>query len=579
MHRIVESHLNYFVNRFGILGERDKQFESFLNFSIFRQFCLNNVEPDSLRYDGDDPGIDGIMIFVGDEYVGSPDEVREAFSGRKRDIEVHIVFTQAKTSEKWEKGEINKFQSAVQDFLSGEPEYPQDEYVKNQRHVFDEILNHVGKIKEGKPHGHFFFCTTAPSTNAREILAAERALTNSVKKTGLFLSIEVGLLDRDRLISLWNATSGSIETKLPILGNTSFIKAPGITQAYVATCRVSDFIKCILSDEKGKLRQSIFDQNVRDFLGKDSEINSEMATTLEDRKKQIRFGILNNGVTIISPDVRLSGFELTIKDFQIVNGCQTSNVLFEHSNLIESDTTLMLKIVETSDKDVVDDIVRSTNRQAKVNEDQFLSTLDCARKIEKYFEIRGRDFDHRLYFERRTNQYASHQDVKAIRVFDIRELSRCFSSMFLDKPDVSSRYPNKLTKVSTANIFNRDYQEDLYYISAFTLYRIKLFISSGRIPSKYGKLRWHILMAIKYYILGKDIPEFNSKKIEACCGSIERFVSSNDEAVVKLISRLSSSLVDIETINSDNLKSNSLVQSIKEKALVFKKDNPLKTKI
>ena len=91
-----------------------------------------------------------------------------------------------------------------------------------------------------------------------------------------------------------------------------------------------------------------------------------MAATLRDGLKQKRFGILNNGITIISPDVRITGFDIFLRDFQIVNGCQTSNVLFEHRNSVTEDATLMLKVVETSDLAVVDDIVRSTNRQSKV---------------------------------------------------------------------------------------------------------------------------------------------------------------------------------------------------------------------
>src|SRR3546814_2899751 len=99
----------------------------------------------------------------------------------------------------------------------------------------------------------------------------------------------------------------------------------------------------------------------------------------------------------------------------------------------------MLKVVETSDLAVVDDIVKSTNRQAKVEEDQFLATLDAVKAIERYFDARGAEEEYRLYFERRKNQFALHEDVKAIRVFDIKEIARCVAAMFLDKPDKIGR--------------------------------------------------------------------------------------------------------------------------------------------
>ena len=75
---------------------------------------------------------------------------------------------------------------------------------------------------------------------------------------------------------------------------------------------------------------------------------------------------------------------------------------------IEDDPTIMLKLIETSDPAVVDDIVPSTNRQAKIDEHQFLATLDAVMALDRYFDARGADDEVRLYFERRTNEF-SHQ--------------------------------------------------------------------------------------------------------------------------------------------------------------------------
>src|SRR5690606_19754952 len=111
--------------------------------------------------------------------------------------------------------------------------------------------------------------------------------------------------------------------------------------------RAQEFNDKILVDQNGRLRQRIFEDNVRDFLGSESEVNKEMTDTLHDENKQKRFGILNNGITMISPDVRVGGLEIAIRDFQIVNGCQTSNVLFENRDAIDENATIMLKLIET----------------------------------------------------------------------------------------------------------------------------------------------------------------------------------------------------------------------------------------
>ena len=110
MHRVAKAHLEDFVTKYDVDGKETKQFETFLNYVIFRTHCAENVDPRDLVYDGDDPGIDGVMIFIDDGYVSSVDEVEEAMKGRRRDTDVTVVFTQAKTSKSWSKAEINVFE-------------------------------------------------------------------------------------------------------------------------------------------------------------------------------------------------------------------------------------------------------------------------------------------------------------------------------------------------------------------------------------------------------------------------------------------------------------------------------------
>lgn len=238
----------------------------------------------------------------------------------------------------------------------------------------------------------------------------------------------------------------------------------------------------------------------------------------------------------------------------------------------------MLKVVETSDASVVDDIVRSTNRQAKVEEDQFLATLDAVKGLERYFDARGADEEYRLYFERRKNQFSSHENAKAIRIFDIKEIARCVAAMFLDKPEIASRYPNRLTGELKASVFDRSYVEEVHHVSAYTLYRVRLLISNKKIDARYSKLRWHIIMAIKYYVCGADVPALNSKKIKAACTAIENFVSGNGDDTVNTIKNLCSIIVDIDDMNRDKLKGSSLVLDVKAKALAARVSDAAKSK-
>jgi hypothetical protein len=565
MHRVVKAHLADFQKKFEVSDQESKQFEAFVNY-VVRSLSADAVDPKDLIYEGDDPGIDGILIFIDDSYVSSVDEVEDAFSGRRRDADATVVFTQAKTPESWSKSEINTFESAINDFLSDKHAYPHSEWMTNYREVFNAVLSNVGKIRDGKPRAHIYFASTARKSEDREILGAQAALKASVVDTGLFSDVQVLLADRDMIVEMWKASEGQVEATLRVIGSAAFPKAPGIEEGYVVTVKAKDFIEQVLIDKNDKLRQRIFEENVRDFIGLEGEVNAEIADTLKDGLKQKRFGILNNGITIISPDVKVAGVDIYLRDFQIVNGCQTSNVLFENRGSVTDDATLMLKVVETSDPAVVDDIVRSTNRQAKVEEHQFLATLDAVKAIERYFDARGAEEEYRLYFERRKDQFSVHENVKPIRVFDIKEIARCVGAMFLDKPDIASRYPNRLTSEMRASVFDRSYREEIYHVAAYTLYRIKLLIGNKRIDGRYSKLRWHIMMAIKYYVCGDNIPSLGSSKIKRTCSDVEKFVSGNDDETVKAIRDLCASIVDINDIPRDKLRASSLVPDVRAKA-------------
>lgn len=400
-------------------------------------------------------------------------------------------------------------------------------------------------------------------------MAAFDVLKNNIESKGFFSEVKSIPLDRDQILNLWNAADGPVEASLTTIGVAAFPRSPGIEESYVATVRAAEFVEKILKGENGNIRQRIFDENVRDFIGADNGVNVEISGTISDSNRQRRFGILNNGVTIISSDVRVQGTELFLRDFQIVNGCQTSNILYENKEKIQPEATLTLKVVETSDSSLIDEIVRSTNRQTKVKDDQFLATLDCVKAIEKYFDARGAEEEYRLYFERRMNQFYN-DDIPAIRIFDITEIARCVGAMFLDRPELASRYPNRLTGELQGTVFKKENVEDIYYTAAYALYRLKLLISNKKIEPKYSKLRWHILMAIKYFLVDEKVPQLNSGKIRTLCERIDKFMSKSDEETAKSINNICNHIVKIDEITRDKIKGPTLTKDIIRKMKTIK---------
>jgi len=85
---------------------------------------------------------------------------------------------------------------------------------------------------------------------------------------------------------------------------------------------------------------------------------------------------MNNGITIIAKTLRATGNRVLIEDYQIVNGCQTSHVLFSQKELLNDDSVVLpLRVIATQDEAIIGSIIKATNRQTEVREDPTLSTI------------------------------------------------------------------------------------------------------------------------------------------------------------------------------------------------------------
>lgn len=568
MHLVIKSHLNDYRAQYQDQKNDALLLEAFVNFAILRQFTGDTLEPDDLIFEGDDPGIDGVFFVVDDTLISTIDDLVSFFGKRHKDAQVNVIFTQVKSGESWKKIEISNFLFAIIDFLSDQPKLPLSEKLREAREIFFRLFQFIGKISGGRPKVFSYFSTTGREPIEREITGSNELIQSHLAETGYFAEVSSSLIDREKLTKLWLSAGGAVEANIQTIGIAAFPATPGMEASYVATVTAKDFINSILCDESGNLRQRIFDENVRDYIGTDNDVNQEIAQTIIDPEKQMRFGVMNNGVTIVSPDVRVQGVEIFLKDFQIINGCQTSNVLFENRAAVGDQANLMIKVVHAKEPLFIEDIVKSTNRQSKVQDEQFLATIDAIKGIERYFASRPERDDQKLFFERRKNQYSG-RDIPAIRIFDVKQLARCVGAMFLDRPDLASRYPNRLTGEMQEAVFSPDYPEDLYHTAAASYYRVFLLFSNQRLDPRFSNLKWHLLMAIKVFVSDGNI-RLSDRRIRRLCTSIQTLVSSPAQEDVDLLNELCTIISRGQKLDRDQLRNQTLVNEMKARVIRFK---------
>ena len=132
----------------------------------------------------------------------------------------------------------------------------------------------------------------------------------------------------------------------------------------------------------------LFEENIREYLGEGGAINSAIANTLRSEER-INFLYYNNGITVIvkkSPKTQMdNGYQsLTLKNPQIVNGCQTVNTIYSvlddysekerketFKNVFVMTKLLIIPTQEETDKNFYHDVVKYTNKQNPIPDKVF----------------------------------------------------------------------------------------------------------------------------------------------------------------------------------------------------------------
>jgi len=551
MHRIVESHLKSFVASFGLNAEEQSvQFEKFSTYCVLSNRFASAFDLDDVTTGPGDEGIDGVAVVIDESVAVSVDDSSAIFAGPKRNHDVDVIFVQAKRSEAFDLGDFLKFKEGILRFASQTPYANEDSVLVNAREIFDLTLNEVPKIRYGKPSLIARYITTGVYLKPDALETALRDFVVQLEGLGLFHEIDVKFIDRDELTRLWVSTYSSVNASLPAFSIAALPIINGIDEAYLAVVRAQDFVSNLLTTEDGNLRSQVFEENVRSFLGQDNPVNQSIAATLASDSAS-RFPVLNNGITIVSPEIKLQGTTLHLTNYQIVNGCQTSNVLFENRELL-NDVMVNVKLVKTQLEDVFSELVKATNSQSKVEGTQFLSLKPIVKRVEQYFNT-YEGAESRLHLERRDRQYVG-QDIPATRIFTLHNTAKCVASMFCNRPELASRYTKQMYDELTDVIFADDVKEAVFYASCVAMYRFNLLVSNSTIPQNLKRLKWHMLPVVRAIICGKDQVNLNSKKALQQADAIIKVMGQHSQKATETYARVVEICQGLGEISPDRLK-------------------------
>jgi hypothetical protein len=260
----------------------------------------------------------------------------------------------------------------------------------------------------------------------------------------------------DELVSVLNAQerrSRKINAEIKIRYDTN---NPSLIKYYsedlkglVCSIPASEIARLVNDDPD----ESIFDLNIRRFLGTRGAVNKDILSTCTSTDFSHQFWFLNNGITVVcdrfdavtDPD----NPKIIVENLKIVNGCQTATTiaLAQREGNLPADIRVLMRIYESTDPDLVNRIVLTTNNQNKISSRDLRANDPIQIDMEKAFEI------HNYYYERKVRQFDDAQ-LDPARIIPNELVAQAYLAIALKTPSDGRARKYKVWSEQYSRIFS-----------------------------------------------------------------------------------------------------------------------------
>jgi AIPR protein len=500
-------------------------FEHFVNYCIVSKEYNDTFSLEDIHVGGGtDKALDGIAILVNGSLISSKEEL-EDLEKRNRYLDVEFILVQSKTSSTFDAGDIAKFLLGSQDFFSENPELPENDKVRDKSEIIGLIYNQSNLFKNRNPICKLYYVTTGKWFDDQHLKGTIETLKKNIENMQMFEKVYFFPIDADSLQNLYRLANNKISRQIKFEKRTALPEIEDVREAYIGILPAREYLK-LITDESDNIIRGLFYDNVRDFQG-NNDVNQEIEATIksDDHKS---FVLYNNGITIVAEDINVVGDRITITDYQIVNGCQTSYVLYHNRESIDDSLCIPIKVIALArDSRLKNNIIKANNRQTPVKLEELESLTDFQKKLEEYYKSLPED--KQLYYERRPRQFNGIEGIEKIRIVDIPSQMRCFASMFLEQAHNAGRYHANLQDETRQNIFLSDHHPIGYYVSAYAKFRLDALFRKKQIDAKYSPFKYHMLNILRIQVSGKDMPSIISNKFIKYCEIMEITLSEDNK--------------------------------------------------
>lgn len=525
MDRITQSMIDSFKSNQSLNIDDDSElFEYFVNYCVVNNvYGSNDFDLEEITTGKATQGIDGIAIIVNQKFVNTIEDIDTLIEYNKS-ISVKFVLIQAKTSSSFDNTEIGNLLTYSKLFFSDDTSMFRTAEMQHFIELKEYIFSKGDKLKKN-PELFLYYVTLGTWTDDENLRATISVGKESLRGTNLFSNISFEPCGSEKIQDLYRKTKEKLKATFKFEKRITMYSIDDDEVGYSGVLPFKEFKKLII-DENGATK-AVFEDNIRDYLGPNPDVNKNITETIKTGNVNA-FSMLNNGITVVTSSIIISGDIATIEDYQIVNGCQTSNVLIENMDSVEGIDELIIpiRIIATKDENLKNDITRATNSQTAIKKDQLEALSTFQKKLEEYYKT-YRDED-ALVYERRTGQYRD-SNIPKNRIVTIAMQIKTVAAMFLDEPSgVSGQYGTVAKRVGN-KIFKTADKEIIYYVSSLALYKIENLFRTHKIDKKYRRARYHAMMLFRMLVSTEEMPRFNARKMENYCKNILEVLENNAE--------------------------------------------------
>ncbi|HEV7345884.1 MAG TPA: AIPR family protein [Devosia sp.] len=557
MNPVIRAQLRDYANSNALVAfSQEKQFEIYSIFCVLNGLLGESVEAYDVHLEGDEFGVDGIAIIIQGEVVTNRQDAEEKLD-TINSPSIEFIFFQAKTSTSYDYGDISKFFDAVSGFFDGS--------LRGESEAIDDLIGAMEAIYDrgvGKrnPKISCYYVATGNYEQPARIEKLREAFRVQLEEQNIFdaKSIIIEMAGARNLQQWYRAATTAVEVEIDFPRNVVMPSNSHVEEAYIGYIDAKNLLALYVAkdvdDRVVGINRSVFFDKIRDYDSK-SKINVSIKGSVATGGGA-EFVFRNNGITVVSKNIDRTGDRFRLEDFQIVNGCQTSNVIFDlvygdeasggqgNAELV-TEIQVPFRLIGSKDDDFVSSIIIGTNRQNPVRDEQFWALRPFMKSFEEY--SRSLDPEEIIYFERRENQYRN-QDVERTRIMQPSVLMKAVAACLLFQPQRAARDYRGILSEYEELIFLDDQDVRVYHAVAYLYYRLEFLWRNQRVENSYKTYRYYILAGIGLKFTGaKDV--FSMKK------SAMNVVSESIIALSKDEERLKKEVAEIVNLVEERLQS------------------------